>query len=180
MVVGPTFAIDGFEVRRLGHDDVDALQDLFDRCADHFVLHDGEPAPPDGAAIEMDDVPAGWTVRDKHVHGIADSRDRGRLVALIESVTRYPDDATWFLGLLLVDPAHRGSGLGTAVLAGFEAMARREGYAGVRLAVIAANAAGRRFWDRHGFTWEATQAQRPFGQLHHDVHVLVHRFDAAV
>lgn len=175
MDVAPTFTVRGHVVRRVGHADVESLQHLFERCADHFLLHDGEPPGPDAAAIELGDVPPGRTVDDKHVHGVVDPGDPGRLIAVLESVAGYPDASTWFLGLLLIDPAHRGGGLGAAMLSGFETMATRLGYTQVRLAVIRPNSAGRRFWERHGFVWEATREQRPFGLLVHDVDVLVHR-----
>lgn len=175
MGTGPTFTLPGRTVRRLDDTDVDAMQDLFQRCADHFVLHDGEPPGPDAAAIELGDVPPGRTVDDKHLHAVLDPDDPGRLIAVLESVTGYPDSSTWFLGLLLVDPACRGGGLGAAMLGGFEAMAARHGFTQVRLAVIRPNAAGRGFWERHGFVWEATRDRRPFGRLVHDVDVLVHR-----
>ena len=170
--------LDGFELRRLERADVTALQDLFERCADHFVLHDGEPPGPDAAEIEFDDIPPGRTLADKHLHGLVAVDESDRLVAVLESVTGFPDDETWFLGLLLVDPAARGSGIGAAMLMWFETMAAASGYAAVRLAVIRPNVAGRRFWERHGYVWEATRERRPFGRLHHDVDVLVHRLPA--
>lgn len=169
------FSLDGFALRRLWRGDVGALQDLFERCADHFVLHDGEPPAPDAAEIEFGDVPPGRTDADKYLHGVTTEADPDRLVAVIESVTGFPDDTTWFLGLLLIDPALRGSGLGAAILGWFERTAADAGYGAVRLAVIRPNVAGRRFWERHGFEWFATREQRPFGRLHHDVDVLVRR-----
>ena len=175
MDVAPTFTVPGHIVQRVGQADVESLQHLFERCADHFVLHDGEPPGSDAAAIELGDVPPGRTVADKHVHGVFDPDDRGRLIAVLESVAGYPDASTWFLGLLLIDPAHRRGGLGGAMLSAFESMATGLGFGQVRLAVIRPNSAGRRFWERHGFVWEATREQRPFGLLAHDVDVLVHR-----
>ncbi len=82
---------------------------LFVRCVDHFELHDGEPPGPHAADIEFGDVPPGRTIDHKHLHAIVDPREPGRLVAVVESVNGYPDETTWFLGLLLVDPAHRGA-----------------------------------------------------------------------
>jgi GNAT superfamily N-acetyltransferase len=173
--VSDVFALDGFTLRRLERGDVDRLLDLFERCADHFVLHDGEPPGPDAAAIEFDDLPPGRAPADKHLHGLAGDADPEHLVAVLESVTGYPDDSTWFLGLLLVDPAFRGRGVGAAMVAWFEATVAAAGFTAVRLAVIGPNVVGRRFWERCGFRWEATHERRPFGRLVHDVDVMVHR-----
>lgn len=167
--------IGGYTWRRLVPADTGILQDLFERCADHFVLHDGEPAGPDAAEIEFASLPPGRTSADKHVHGVVHADDPRRLVGVLESVSGYPDETTWFLGLLLIDPAARGTGLGAAMLRSFEATVASDGYRAVRLAVIRPNVAGRRFWERCGFEWEATREHRPFGGLHHDVDVLVHR-----
>lgn len=174
MGIAPTFHVPGYSVRRMVRGDIPALQELFERCADHFVLHDGEPPGPDAAEIEFGDVPPGRTIADKHLHGISAEDAPDRLVAVLESVSSYPDPATWFLGLLLVDPEHRDGGIGSTVLRGFESMVSHAGFARVRLAVIRANIAGRRFWERRGYRWEVTRERRPFGALHHDVDVLVH------
>ena len=175
-MAGPSsFTVPGHTVRRLGDADVGVLQDLFERCADHFALHDGEPPGPEAASIELADVPPGRSLADKHLHGLVDPHDPARLIVVLESVTGFPDPDTWFLGLLLIDPAWRGDGLGGAMLAGFEAMVGESGFTAVRLAVIRPNTDGRRFWAWHGFEWLATREQRPFGRIHHDVDVLVHR-----
>jgi ribosomal protein S18 acetylase RimI-like enzyme len=169
----PELRVEGYLVRRLGVDDIPALQDLFGRCVDHFLLHDGQPPEPDSAAIEFGDVPPGRTQADKHLHGIFERRHPDRMIGLVESVSGYPDEATWFLGLLLIDPAWRRRGLGSAALTALEAMVVEAGYRTIRLAVIEPNREARRFWVRHGFRHEETRKQQPFGRLTHGVEVLV-------
>lgn len=168
----PEMHLDGYIVRRLTERDIPALQDLFERCIDHFELHDGGPPEPDSAEIEFGDLPPGRSIADKHLHGIVDPHDHDRLIGIVESVTGYPDDLTWYLGLLLIDPKHRGSGLGRAAVEAFESMAIGAGFAQVRLSVIAPNDAGRRFWHRLGYQLDTVVADRPFWRLTHDVHVL--------
>jgi ribosomal protein S18 acetylase RimI-like enzyme len=171
--------LSGYPTRRLVPADIPALQDLFERCVDHFVLHDGQPPERDSAEIEFSDVPHGRTKADKHLHGIFEPGHPGRLIGLVESVSGYPDDATWFLGLLLIDPAWRRRGLGSAAVEEFVAMAREAGYRAIRLAVIQSNRDARRFWERHGFRHEHTHEGRLFGQLTHTVDVLVRQLDHA-
>jgi GNAT superfamily N-acetyltransferase len=176
-MAGPELDVAGYPTRRLAPADIPALQDLFERCVEHFLLHDGEPPEPDSAAIEFGDVPPGRAQADKHLHGIFEPGHPDHLIGLVESVSGYPDDDTWFLGLLLIDPAWRRHGLGSAALTAFETTVRDAGYRAIRLAVIEPNRAAREFWERHGYHHEETHARRQFGRLSHRVDVLVRHLD---
>lgn len=172
-MAGLDLDVEGYPTRRLAASDIPAVQDLFERCLDHFLLHDGEPPEPESAEIEFSDVPPGRSVADKHLHGIFEPGRTERLIGLVESVAGYPDHDTWFLGLLLIDPAWRRHGLGQAALSALALAVGDAGYRTIRLAVIEPNQDARRFWLRHGFRHEATRDGRPFGRLTHRVDVLV-------
>lgn len=121
---------------------------LYARCADYFLLQDGEaPTPADALAL-FDDVPPGRRPSDQQVIGW---RRAARLCALAAILPDYPRPGTWYLGLMLVDPALRGGGLGRALYAAIEARAAAGGADEIRLAVLECNAAGERFWRRLGF-----------------------------
>lgn len=69
--------------------------------------------------------PASKAVDDKRIIGVFDSEDT--LVGVLDALTNFPDDCDWTMGMLLLDPEHRGLGLGTAVLEAYESWAAQQG-----------------------------------------------------
>ena len=127
-----------------------ALQDLLERCADYLELDEGAPPGPGAARELLDAGPPGVSRDHKFVHGWA--RTVGEpLVAVTDTIAGYPDQDSWFLGLLLVDPAWRRRGVGAAILRQIEAMARAAGAVQLYLAVLERNPDGQQFWQRQGF-----------------------------
>jgi GNAT superfamily N-acetyltransferase len=127
-----------------------ALQDLLERCADYVTLEDGAPPRPEAAAELLAALPPGRAANDKHVLGLARAAD-GPLVAVIDAVRGYPGEADWFVGLVLVDPAERGRGLGAAIMADLEDWLRGQGATASYLAVLERNPDAHRFWRRVGY-----------------------------
>lgn len=128
------------------------LLELFGACEDYVRLAEGR-APSDAQVEELlRSLPPGKAPADKHVLGL---RDRaGRLVGAIDFVRDYPAPGEWFLGLLLLRPEERGSGLGERAYRAVEAFARERGASVVRIAVADQNIRARAFWERLGFAPE--------------------------
>jgi ribosomal protein S18 acetylase RimI-like enzyme len=66
-----------------------------------------------------------------------------------------------YVGDLGVLKSHRSRGIGAALLYQAEAIARREGLPWLRLSVLAANSAGRRFYQRLGFNEHLIEMEKP-------------------
>jgi GNAT superfamily N-acetyltransferase len=167
------FDLDGPEdhrVVRLGLDEAEWLQGLYEACAEFSVLVDGEPPAPTAAADDLTALPPGSQAADKFVFGLVDAA--GGLVGMIESIRAYPDDKAWWLGLLMIHPAHRRDGLGSVLYSGFERWVAAQGFTTVGLGVVSANLTGLAFWQRLGFAITRTVPEQQFGRLVHDLHVL--------
>ncbi len=135
---------------RLTRDDAPALQRLCERCGDYFVMEEGAPARPDAAEHLLTNLPPGKTDADKHV--IAIHAQDGEVVGVLDLIRDFPGEGEWWLGLLLLDPGARGAGLGSRILREVERAVAAAGGTVVHLGVLEHNAAGERFWRRHGFT----------------------------
>lgn len=61
----------------------------------------------------------------------------------------YPDD--WWIGLLLLDPAFRGQGIGHKVVSQIKKRASVQGINMLKLAILEANPRALKFWHREGF-----------------------------
>jgi GNAT superfamily N-acetyltransferase len=170
------FEVEAYRVRRVSEGDAPLLRKLGERCLEHIELHYG--SPPDPAQIIRDllsDLPPGKELADKFGLGIFDGA--GRLVGGIDVIRDYPEPREWYLGLMLLDPEHRGRGLGTKLFARLEQWLRGQGGEALRLAVSEHNAAGRRFWARAGFE-PVKQVIAEFGNKQSVFHVMRRTLEA--
>ena len=152
-----------------------ALQALLERGADYARLVDGQDPGPDAARELFADGPPGYPPEAKFVIGLLDPS--GALIAVLEGMRDYPDPGTWWIGLMLLDPAWRGRGLGARLYRAFEAYAGEQGATALGLGVVEANAGARRFWERVGFAAVRVTEPRRFGAREHAVIVMRRALD---
>lgn len=144
--LGPEAA---YATRLLGPPDLAALQALFERAADYFQVATGGPPGQDEGARAYVAGPPTKDVDEKRVIGIFRREDE--LVGVLDAIPDFPDGGTWTMGMLLLDPAHRGRGVGSAVLAAYEGWAREAGARSFRTAVVAHHQPGIRFLEAAGY-----------------------------
>jgi GNAT superfamily N-acetyltransferase len=142
-----------FTTRLLTPADLDQLQSLFERAADYFRIATGQPPDPDEARRAFVAGPPTKSVNDKRVIGVFEA---GTLVGVLDAITDWPSDGTWTMGMLLLDPAVRGTGLGRSLLGAYEQWAAIEGARRFRTALVAHHEPGRRFLERAGYEPERT------------------------
>lgn len=142
-------------LRRL-NDDVPTraeLQRVHDASADFLQLISGLAPSIDDVEGFFRNLPPGKGYDDKFCLGIyAAERHRERMVGCADLIRGFPDPATAYIGLLLLEPAARGHGLGAAAFAALEAQARAwPGTQSLRLGVVATTPVAQAFWTRMGF-----------------------------
>ena len=153
-------------------DQHELVQRLFERCSDYAVLHDGEPFGPTAAIDEFTALPPGRDLADKFVHGVVGDCEPPPLAAVLESVRGYPNERTWWLGLLLVDPLSRSTGIGGRLYEWFELWVEDQGYEAIALSVIEDNPRGQTFWRRQGFVVDRVVESHRMGKKQHSVFVM--------
>ncbi len=135
----------------LGAADRARLAELCRQCTDFFELVEGRS----GGAMTAEEIlgppPQNVTAGRKRVFGI---ERRDALVGVAEILEGFPAPSEWQIGLLMVLPHLRNSGLGSEVWLGIRNWICRQGGNVVRLVVQKQNPGARRFWERHGFTVE--------------------------
>ena len=111
MKTEPVFDIglQNYSVHPLSFEDSGAIQMLYDKCLDFMLLVDGRAAGPNAGAEEFQDIPPGKSQDDHFVFGIINQQDD--LVGLLDALRGYPDETTWWIGLLCWrrKPARRAS-----------------------------------------------------------------------
>lgn len=149
--------------------EIDTLEvlDLCRRAGDYFLMESG--ASPDQSTVTafFEDRPPGCAPEDSQKLGNRDAD--GRIWGIADLAFGYPEAADAYIGLLLVDPARRGAGLGARMLRALESLARERGASRMLVAVLDVNHRGRAFWEREGFTFDRSFEPRPFGARLHPV-----------
>jgi GNAT superfamily N-acetyltransferase len=165
--------VDGFRTARLTAEDAPELQNLFERAADFFELCEGGPPRSDAALTELTHVPERFTLDDLVAFGFWREQLDGVVVLLREALK----EATWWIGLLLLDPAARGAGAGTRIFDATREWLAACGAQTICIGVVVRNEAARRFWlargfedvsvqeytTQHGFTTEVMVMRRGIG-----------------
>lgn len=142
-----------YATRPLQPPDLPQLQDLFERGADYFEVATGAPPAKDEASRAFVAGPPTKSVDDKRMIGVF---AQDALVGVLDMIIDFPEQGVWTMGMLLLDPAHRGLGLGGSLLRAAEAWARARGARRFRTAVVAHHEDGVAFLERMGYALEET------------------------
>lgn len=167
-----TFEIDiqGYSACRLVHEDIPKIQELFEKCNDYFLLVEGKRAETQTGEEEFLFVPKGKSANDKVVLGIFNQNKI--LVGYLDTFKGYPDEQSWWIGLLLFIPEFRSKSLGQKVMNGFIDYVQRSGIREIRLGVIEENYKAKKFWKNIRFNDIKTTEPRQFGNKTHRVNIM--------
>lgn len=146
------------------------LQDLFEKCSDYVFLVDGHKVLPDAAENTFQETPPGYSTENKFVYGIFNQNKA--LVGLLEGMRHYPEQGTWWIGLLLIIPEARGEGLGRRVVNSFAEFVRNQRGEILMLGVVEDNLTAFQFWQEVGFDMVRLTEPRRFGQKMQRVFVM--------
>jgi ribosomal protein S18 acetylase RimI-like enzyme len=155
---------------RLQIEQSEPLQRLFEECADYAMIVEGEGVSPTAAQDIFKSAPEGRSLTDKFLYGLMDRK--GIMVGVLEGLRDYPDEATWWIGLLMLSPEVRRGGLGRKVVEGFSEYVRSEQGKAIMLGVVEQNQAAFLFWQRLGFKLVRQTEPRHFGEKFQTVNVL--------
>ncbi|WP_445633675.1 N-acetyltransferase [Nostoc sp. DSM 114161] len=155
---------------RLDPSDEKILQHLFEQCTDYAIMTDGHPPLPSAAAEEFLALPEGKTIEDKFIFGLFTPDDN--LIGMLESIRHYPDNKSWWIGLMMLAPEHRTKGLGSQFYQAYESWVAQQQAQYVFLAVLEENQLGFAFWQKQGFEVIRIAPPQQFGNKLHQRYVL--------
>lgn len=135
------------DTRELNSTDAPAMAELYQGNPQYFE-HTGEDPSEELALRDLADIPDDVDRRKKRVYGFFRS---GQLVAIIDLLFGYPDDACAYIGLFMVAHGEQGRGVGSRVVAHVLGRLKQDGFRRVRLAYIEGNLQSRGFWMHCGF-----------------------------
>jgi ribosomal protein S18 acetylase RimI-like enzyme len=129
--------------------DTAALRDLFARAADYVMLETGQPPGDSQITGFFTGAPPGIDPATSLRLGMF--LPGGQLVAIADLAFGYPNPDDAYIGLLLIDPNHRGKRLGQQMLGHVFASASTRKARRILIAVLEDNPKAQRFWQKMGF-----------------------------
>ena len=141
-----------------------AVSDLFIRAADYVLLESGQT--PDAAQTQdfFTEAPPGIDPAS----GLQFGYDLdGDLIAMATVAFGFPNPHDAYIGLLLIDPAHRGKRLGQQMVNHIVSAARARHATRILIAVLEDNPKGHRFWSKMGFIEELRSQPKQIGLKTH-------------
>jgi GNAT superfamily N-acetyltransferase len=149
------------------HQNVDTaiVTDLFHRAADYIMLESGYP-PGDAEVTDFFTGTPPGIDPSKSLHLGLFAPD-GQLVAIAGAIFGFPNPDDAYLGLLLIDPAHRGKRLGQQMMDHICAATKAQGATRLLIAVLEENTKAHRFWSKMGFTEEVRSQPKQIGRKTH-------------
>lgn len=132
--------------------DFERVSDLAHRAADYVRLESGKAPTPEFVRKTLTDKPPVCGPDDIFLRGV--ERADGTLAGIATNIRHFYEPDEWYMGLLMLDPAERGSGLGRRVAEHVIAEARADGAPCIRIAVLDSNPRARKFWESLGYALE--------------------------
>lgn len=125
-----------YMLRLIDDHEIDEVLDLFKQCPDYFEMVEGQPASEESVVNYFQALPPDKELEDKYSIGIYEV---GELVGAIDLVKDFPAPGTWIVGLILLTPAIRRNGVGTAVHEYIKEIAKLEEVDTLRVGVLKSN-----------------------------------------
>jgi ribosomal protein S18 acetylase RimI-like enzyme len=128
-----------------------ALQRVMESDEGFALRVTGHPPGPADAQSTLMFVPEGKSPDDKAPFGVWAGDE---LVGILDLLLRWPDEETVYIGLLLIDRARQGQGIGAAAYRALEreVLGRWPWARRLRLSVVRTNDQVLGFWRRMGFS----------------------------
>ncbi len=145
--------------------DTAIVADMFRRAADYVLLESGHSPGDTEVQGFFTGAPSGIDPAKSLRLGLF--APDGQLVAIAEVAFGFPNPDDAYIGLLLIDPAHRGKRLGQKMLDHIFAAAKALGATRILIAVLEDNPKGHRFWCKMGFTQECQSQPKQIGLKTH-------------
>ena len=136
-----------FVVRKLTEENLDEMLAL---CEKNTLFYKHCPPPPTKENLREDlyALPPNKTMADKFFVGFY---DKNALVAICDIIKGYPNEDTIFIGLLMLDYALQGKGVGTQIVKELFDYFKEQGFKSIELSYIKGNPQSKAFWHKNGF-----------------------------
>lgn len=142
-----------------------AVTSFFIRAADYVQLESGQPPSTAHTTEFFTEAPPGIDPATSQHFGLY--LTDGHMAAIATVAYGFPNDGDAYIGLLLIDPDHRGKRLGQQMLDHLCGAAKTHHASRILIAVLEENTKGHRFWSKMGFREEMRSQPKQIGLKTH-------------
>lgn len=136
---------------------------------EYFETAGTDPVTRETLIEDLAALPPGVSRENKHFYLYTDGE---RPAALLDLVLHYPDEDTFYIGLLMVDGNKHRAGIGSLVYQELEAEMQAQGYCRARLGILEQNQKAWSFWSKMGFRKIRTVVSSIQSEKNWTVHVM--------
>lgn len=136
-----------YGVRRLDESDAEGILAL---CRENpqFYRYSAAEATLERVLDDLRIAPPGIAPPDKYFVGFYQGN---ALIAVMDLIDGYPTPETAYIGFFMMDKAHQGRKLGSAIIREAAAYLKAIGMTAIRLAIDKGNPQSTHFWSKNGF-----------------------------
>lgn len=139
----------GYKLKRLLKGNNNIVAKLCEKCSDYYILSGGVYPSEEEINNIFIDLPPNKNLEDKFLLGVYKSDE---LVGMVDIIKDFPTIGEWTLGLMLIEPGERDSGLGKIIHKALIKWAKNLGAKTFRIGVIENNQKAFKFWSNLGYT----------------------------
>ena len=158
----------GYKIKHLSKDNNNIIEKFCEKCSDYFILCDGEFPSKEKINKIFTDLPPNKNFDDKFLLGVYNSDE---LVGIVDIIKDFPTIGEWVLGLMLLAPEERGSGLGKMAHEALVEWAKGLGAKTFRIGVLEDNYRAFNFWSNLGYT-KIREISMDFSSKTHMVNIM--------
>lgn len=140
---------DEYSIKQLCKNDINVLQGLCEKCTKYYILDQGTVAKGGEAQKILDALPPDKTFEDQYNIGVYDIDNC--LLGIVNIIDSYPENGTWMLGLMLIDPSKRNVGLGRYFHQEIINFVKKRNGKRILIGVLEDNEIALKFWKSIGY-----------------------------
>lgn len=137
-----------YQVRLLNREQINEIHELYLGNPLYFHHIHVDNVTADQVMDDLTALPPGKESRDKYFMGFY---WKDQLAAVMDLIDGYPDDATAYIGLFMMNAEFQGRGMGSEIVEQVCAFLKKQGFAHVRLGYVKGNPQSRQFWIKNRF-----------------------------
>lgn len=126
------------------------LREILSLCKGNplYYFHTKKEVTLEEIKNDLKALPPGKESKDKFFVGFY---LENQLVAVMDLISGYPDEATAYIGFFMMNQSFQGKGTGTQIVEQVCAFLKKQGFAHVRLGYVKGNPQSRQFWIKNRF-----------------------------
>jgi len=137
-----------YEVIAITRQNFEQVFKVYDANQDFFMLVQGKKATIESSLGDIDAIPPDCGGKQKVYISIWKG---GKAIGVLDLIAGYPEQTSFWIGLLLVHGDLHGKGIGSKIVRAVLDAAKISGYHKAKLGVVESNIQGLNFWEKHGF-----------------------------